>query len=654
MADLKGKSRKELEEYIHELEIAVGSTTNSSERKKAEEALRESEERYRILADRNPHGIQVIDQTGIITYVNPAYQEMLGYTKEELLGKHVTDLLEPASKRPELREYMLLLVKEQPEPTTYYQQNRRNDGEVIEQSVSWNYNRDGEGKVIGFISIITNITERKRAEDALRESEEKYRTIYDNAQVGLYRSRLSDGKMLIVNRRMAEMFGYDSPEACASDYVASEHYVDPEARGKLLAIMREHGKFNNFEALVTKRDGSPIWIQYSGILFPEMGFFEGVATDITERKQAEEELADKVAKLQINEAAAFSMMEDLQKTIDSLEETKQELFSKNRGLTVAENEQRKLREALERQNKIINENQQALAEALDLAVISEEELKDGNQQLEKRIKERTREITKLLEQKQAFISQLAHDLRTPLTPMVALLPMLRDSQEDKKLQQIADMVFRNVEFMEELVNKTIQLAKLNSLDVEFDSKPVNIASTINSILERGRLNLERQNVNALNRVNENIIVYGDHLRIIEVYENLIENALKFMGDGGTLTFDAYHQDGLAVLSIRDTGIGLTTKQSEHIFDEFYKVDKSRHELGSAGLGLSICKRIVQMHGGQIRVESDGEGKGTTFLFTLPLVLQVDKSAEEVSEVLEGSGADRNAMAHDRDYEMLKP
>ncbi len=157
------RAEDELREFNARLEELVAERTG---------ALRKSEEGYRILAERNPHGIQAIDPTGIITYVNPAYQEMVGYTKEELLGKHIVDLLEPASRRPELREYLSLLVKKQPEPTTYFQQNRRKDGEVIEQAVSWNYSRDGEGNVVGFISVITDITQRKRDEEELSRAKE--------------------------------------------------------------------------------------------------------------------------------------------------------------------------------------------------------------------------------------------------------------------------------------------------------------------------------------------------------------------------------------------------------------------------------------------------------------------------------------------------
>ncbi|MBT3369091.1 MAG: PAS domain S-box protein, partial [Nitrospina sp.] len=136
------------------------------------------------------------------------------------------------------------------------------------------------------------IDERKRAKDVVRESERKYRNIYDNAQIGLFRSRLEDGKMVMANNRMAEIFGYKDAEECVSNYVAAEHWVYPEVRDKLVETMREHGKVTKFEAPIRKDDGSIIWIQFSGTLSSEEDYFEGVVADITERKQAEEALRD--------------------------------------------------------------------------------------------------------------------------------------------------------------------------------------------------------------------------------------------------------------------------------------------------------------------------------------------------------------------------
>ena len=109
------------------------------------------------------------------------------------------------------------------------------------------------------------------------------------------------------------------------------------------------------------------------------------------------------------------------------------------------------------------------------------------------------------------------------------------------------------------------------------------------------------------------------LRLEELFDNLITNAVKYTPEnGGTITVDAKEEKGQITVSITDTGIGITEEHKKHIFDEFYKADESRHEISSAGLGLSICKRIIEKHGGKIWVESLGLGKGSTFYFTLKL------------------------------------
>jgi len=155
---------EELEQRVKGLE------DEAVKRKQAEEALRESEQKYRTLVETNPYGIQEIDAIGIITYTNSTYQKMLGYTKEELSGESILNLLEQTSKRDELREHLSILVKEQPQPTTYFQKNRTKDGRVIDIEVAWKYNRDNEGRVVGFISVITDVTERKQMEEALQKT----------------------------------------------------------------------------------------------------------------------------------------------------------------------------------------------------------------------------------------------------------------------------------------------------------------------------------------------------------------------------------------------------------------------------------------------------------------------------------------------------
>ena len=138
--------------------------------------------------------------------------------------------------------------------------------------------------------LIQEIAERKRAEEALRDSEEKYRNLFNNAQVGMYRTRISDGKFVEANNALAWMFGYeDRADILESEYFTSENYVDPGIRKNLLAILREHGEFRNFEARLYRKDKSVAWFRYSGRIYPKKGYIEGVAADITEEKRFEEQ-----------------------------------------------------------------------------------------------------------------------------------------------------------------------------------------------------------------------------------------------------------------------------------------------------------------------------------------------------------------------------
>lgn len=275
---------------------AIEINRNVTERKLAEEALRESEERYKSLIHRIQAAVVVHDGDTKIIASNPKAQELLGLTEDQVLGKTAMDpdwkFIRADGERLPLEEYPVnqVVATQQPLRDLTFGVYRPDKSDVVWVLVNADPVLDDKGKIQQVIVTFMDITERKHTEEALRESEEKYRTIYNNAQVGLYRSRLSDGKMLMVNDRMSEMFGYERSEDCIADCVASEHYVDPGARERLLAIMREHGKFTNFEAQITRRDNSTFWAQYSGMLFPEKGYFEGVAIDITEHKQAEDKI----------------------------------------------------------------------------------------------------------------------------------------------------------------------------------------------------------------------------------------------------------------------------------------------------------------------------------------------------------------------------
>ena len=148
-------------------------------------------------------------------------------------------------------------------------------------------------KESGYVNLYGHdITERKKAEGALWESEQKYRNLFNTAEVALFRSRIADGKILECNDLLAKLFGYDSREQCMAEHVTSEHYVDHSVRAQILTQMLENGKVENFEAQVTRRDGSTFWVSYSAHIYPERNFIEGAIVDITERKRMEEALRE--------------------------------------------------------------------------------------------------------------------------------------------------------------------------------------------------------------------------------------------------------------------------------------------------------------------------------------------------------------------------
>jgi signal transduction histidine kinase len=122
----------------------------------------------------------------------------------------------------------------------------------------------------------------------------------------------------------------------------------------------------------------------------------------------------------------------------------------------------------------------------------------------------------------------------------------------------------------------------------------------------------------INNVKDSIMLYIDPLRISEVLNNLLENARKYMKDDGTVTINSQINKREVIISVEDNGIGMSEDTIKHLFNEFYKADESRHDFSSFGLGLSICKKIIDMHGGKIWVESGGLGKGSTFYFSLPI------------------------------------
>ncbi|MBD1921948.1 PAS domain S-box protein [Microcoleus sp. FACHB-831] len=273
--------------------------TEIVERRQTEKALRKSEERYRTLVETIPHGIQEIDTNCTITFGNSAYHRMLGYSEEELLGKPLLDSI-ATSDRSNFLDYITLILREQPAPTSYFGKNLTKDGNLIDVQVDWNYKRDAGGQVIGFSSVITDITERKRAEENILKQQRLIDQIAETTPAILYIYDLSEQRNIYSNQQLIKILGYSPEEAIAMGDDLLPTILHPEDSAKSgenisrFASSKE-GEILELEYRMRHANGEWRWLFSREVVFARnaQGLPQqivGAAIDITERKQAEEKI----------------------------------------------------------------------------------------------------------------------------------------------------------------------------------------------------------------------------------------------------------------------------------------------------------------------------------------------------------------------------
>ena len=258
-----------------------------------------------------------------------------------------------------------------------------------------------------------------------------------------------------------------------------------------------------------------------------------------------------------------------------------------------------------------------------------------NHELEERVEQRTEKIEQLLRQKDAFVNQLSHDLKTPLTPLVALLPMVESRTDDPELKRMLVLIMDNVNYMKNLTEMTLQFARLNSQSVRLKPEKVDLVSEIGNIIEGLSPVFEENGIKVINNTTAPLDIEVDRLLVKELLHNLISNSIKYTNGNGVVTFDVIANGKNVKVSVKDNGVGMTEGQIKRVFEEFYKVDDSRNDRTSTGLGLAICQRIIEKHGGSIWAESHGIGHGTTVHFTLPTIQgerQKNANIEKVGNV----------------------
>jgi signal transduction histidine kinase len=257
------------------------------------------------------------------------------------------------------------------------------------------------------------------------------------------------------------------------------------------------------------------------------------------------------------------------------------------------------------------------------------EIQELNAHLEHRVRVRTAEVEQLLKQKDELMHRMGHDLKSPLVPILGLLPMMRKEETDPDRLEILDIAIERALYMQQLVTQVLKLARRGAAASPPQLVSVDLSGEIRDVVRVKRSAAQQKGVGIVNEATQEITVRAEKLGLSELVDNLLGNAIKYTPEGGAVTIEARADGDFATVSVRDTGIGMTEEQVSHMFEEFYRADEQRSELDSSGLGLAICKRIIEQHGGAIWAESPGLGHGTTVCFTLPLA-EAQTSPEDTS------------------------
>jgi len=512
---------------IEQLEGLAAHVGEALMRKRVEEALRESEERHRHLVESSDDWIWESDANGFITFSSAKVMDLLGYTPEEVVGMTAYDLLPPddaaktrATGGPKIAQGKAFRGIENT--------NLHKNGRLVVLESTGVPVFDASGAFRGCRGMDRDITDRKRVEESLRESEARYRRITEGLTDYQYTVRVADGRAVETRQgpACARVTGYTAEEYAADPYLWIQ-MVTPEDRDRV----REHARrilagedVPVIEHHIVRKDGAVRWVGDTAILLKDASgrllSYDGVISDITDRKRAEEDIRRKAKDLQ----------------------------------------------------------------------------------------EKNEELTR-------FTYAVSHDLRSPLVTIQTFQGYLEQdvrSQDAARIEKDLRYIRNAADKMGLLLDELLRLSRVGRVTNPPEEAP--LQSLVKEALDlvAGRLTARGVKVVV---TEEPVMLTGDRTRLVEVFQNLVDNATKFMGDEPAPRVEiGVEQAGEElVLFVRDNGIGIEPQLQPLVFDLFRKLDPGTD---GVGIGLALVRRIVELHGGRIWVESEGLGKGTTFRLTL--------------------------------------
>jgi PAS domain S-box-containing protein len=493
---------------------------------------------YRTIFEQSDIGVyQTLIEGGVVE-ANSAMARMFGYeTPAEFVAATGTSN-EKFYVRHSDRDWHVEELKRSGRVFSHVCEMKRRDGSRFWVSDSTTLGKDAGGQV-SILGTMVDVTDLVESQRAFREAEARYRSIIDNALEGVYISSL-DGRMIVANRALAEINGYESPEELILSVkdIAKEWYVRPERRQEFVDAMARDREVRNFESEVHRhKTRERIWVQENARLVQDESgkglYYEGTVQEITQRKNFE------------------------------------------RQLMVA-------RRAAEASNRAKSE----------------------------------------------FLANMSHELRTPLNAIMGFAQILRDRWSDPerakaadhgKISEYAGDILLSAQHLYGLISEILDYSKIDSGTVQLVEGPIDVTALCKHCVHMISERAQRSGLKLKVELAENLpALNADERRITQVLLNLATNAVKFTPSGGTVTLSAeVESSGNLVMSVADSGIGISEKDLERVFEPFVQVNRSAHpQQEGAGLGLSICKNLIELHQGRIEVSSKPQ-RGTTVRVILP-------------------------------------
>jgi signal transduction histidine kinase/ActR/RegA family two-component response regulator len=252
-------------------------------------------------------------------------------------------------------------------------------------------------------------------------------------------------------------------------------------------------------------------------------------------------------------------------------------------------------------------------------------------------RERTAESLRLADQrKDEFLATLGHELRNPLSPLLAGVHLLRKlASEDPDMGRVIGMLERQVQHLVRLVGDLLEVSRITRGVIEVEREPIDLTALLNATVDTAQpiLDAARHRL-VIQLPPEPITITGDSVRLTQVFTNLLANAAKYTNAGGEISLELRREGDRALISVRDTGIGIAQEHLHSVFDMFVQVDRSsRSSQGGLGIGLTLVRSLVSMHGGTVEARSAGPGEGSEFVVTLPIasVAEIAPSAALVPD-----------------------